>query len=183
MECQDEHALLTQWTAITCHIVLILKTRLSSHVLPLKQYVKKHIQTLSKSFNHVLHTLPETNSSPMKIPIFPGKVPSKRWIFQPAMLVYRRVFPSQKKLHTPSSSFVGCLFPMVGIEGRYIHRHDGVTTKGGILRSNTCRETNRFFGSILFFNKYPVKCHCFFHMYVYVCIYIYIFYIISLAFI
>ena len=36
-------------------------------------------------------TLPETNSSPMKIPIFPGKYHSKWWIFQPAILVYRRV--------------------------------------------------------------------------------------------
>ena len=36
-------------------------------------------------------TLPETNSSPMKIPSFLGFIPSKWWIFQPAMLVYRRV--------------------------------------------------------------------------------------------
>ena len=137
MECQDEHALLTQWTAITCHIVLILKTRLSSHVLPLKQYVKKHIQTEpSKSFNHVLHN------------------------------------PFQQKTHTPSSSFVAD-FPMVYPQGRYIHRHDGVTTKGGILRSNTPRETcNSFLGTILFFNKYPVKWHCFFFSYVCVCMYI-----------
>ncbi len=34
-------------------------------------------------------TLPETNSSPMKIPIFPGKYHPKWWIFQPAMLVFR----------------------------------------------------------------------------------------------
>ena len=38
----------------------------------------------------LLHTLPETNSSPMKIPIFPGKY-RENGGFSMAMLVYRRV--------------------------------------------------------------------------------------------
>ena len=37
-----------------------------------------------------LYTLPETNSSPMKIPIFPGKY-HQNGGFSMAMLVYRRV--------------------------------------------------------------------------------------------
>ena len=36
-------------------------------------------------------TLPETNSSPMEMPMFSGKYHQKWWIFQPAMLVYRSV--------------------------------------------------------------------------------------------
>ena len=36
-------------------------------------------------------TLPETNSSPMEMPIFPGKYHQKWWIFHGELLVYRSV--------------------------------------------------------------------------------------------
>ncbi len=70
-----------------------------------------HVWELSFA-NHLLGfacsmlTLPETNTSPMKIPIFPGK-----YQFSMAMLVYRRV--NQVKTILPNGGFLLVMNPMV----------------------------------------------------------------------